>query len=307
MRVVRRAAWLAGAVALLAEAVVAVAGQGASGRSVFRSAIELTTVNATVVDADGRLVRGLPKEAFDVYEDGQLQTITQFTNERVPISLGILFDISDSMFGRRLHDARLAIEEFVGGLVEHGDEYSITAFNHHQYPLAPWTSDRQAATRVLEPLHASGSTAIYDAVVASLPQVARRHRQRAALLVLSDGADTASDTTTRGVRSALLRTDAFVYAIAIDTPGGWAINTRVNPTALREITDPSGGRTLVVESTAAAARALTEVTEELNSQYLIGYSSPKTADGGYHSIRVRVRGTDYRVRARSGYVATPKD
>jgi VWFA-related protein len=159
--------------------------------------------------------------------------------------------------------------------------------------------------RALDRLKPNGGTAVYDAIVASLPLIATRSRERAALLVISDGADTASNATIREVRSALLRSDAFVYAIALDSPERQAINTRVNPTALREITDDSGGRTELVRSSADLDEATSRIAEELNSQYLLGYSSSHGADGQYHSIRVRVAGTDYKVRARNGYVATP--
>jgi VWFA-related protein len=151
-----------------------------------------------------------------------------------------------------------------------------------------------------------GSTAIYDAIVASLPLAQIRGRQRGALLVISDGADTASDITLRDVRSALLRSDAFIYAVGMDSSDRRPINAAVNPAALAELTDQSGGRTKVVGSSAELSAALDEIAAELNSQYLIGYTSPKLDDGEYHTIRVRVRGTDYRVRARNGYVATSK-
>ena len=125
------------------------------------------------------------------------------------------------------------------------------------------------------------------------------------VLLISDGSDTASDATLRDVRSALLRSDAFVYAIAIDSPDRKAINTRVNVDALREITAESGGRTEVVQNTAELNEATARIAEELNSQYVLGYTSPRGADGQFHSIRVRVPGTEYRVRARNGYIATP--
>ncbi len=290
---------------LFAAAAIAAAGQAAPPAGPFRAAVDLTAVNATVVDRDGHLVRELPLGAFDLFEDGILQTITQFTNERVPVSLGILLDISDSMFGRRIQDARDAIAQFVMDLLDPADEFSLLAFNHQQRLLTRWTTDRAAAARVMEPLRPSGSTAIYDAILATLPLVEVRNRQRAALIVISDGDDTASDRTLKDVRSALLRTDAFVYAVGIDPSDRWPINAQVNRSSLQELTDQSGGRTLVVHDTADAMIALAAIAEELNSQYLIGYSSSKAADGQFHSIRVRVRGTDYRVRARNGYVAPP--
>jgi Ca-activated chloride channel family protein len=289
--------------AALAAVSIGVSAQPGTGGTPFRSAIDLTTVTATVLDRDGRLISGLEREAFDIFEDGQPVAVTQFTNERVPVSLGILLDVSDSMFGQRIGDAREAIQRFLVDLLDPADEFAVLVFNHQQHLLTSWTGDRAIADRALATLRPTGSTAIYDAIVAALPLVGIRNRQRAALLVISDGADTASDVTLRDVRTALLESDAFVYAVAIDAPGRKPINAQVNPTALREITDQSGGRTLVVHSAADAITALTTIAEELNSQYLLGYSSPKGADGQYHRIRVRVRGTDHRVRARNGYVA----
>jgi hypothetical protein len=81
----------------------------------------------------------------------------------------------------------------------------------------------------------------------------------------------------------------------------------VNPVALQEITDTSGGRTEVVRSTEDMVPAIARIAEELNSQYLLGYTSPRGADGAFHSIRVRVPGKEYRVRARNGYVAPARD
>ena len=125
------------------------------------------------------------------------------------------------------------------------------------------------------------------------------------MVLISDGADTASDVTLHRLRDRLLRTDAFIYAIAIDSTDRQAINTRVNPTALSEITNQTGGSTEVVKDTASLAAATARIAEELNTQYVLGYSSLHPGDGKYHSIRVRVNGAGYRVRARNGYVAVP--
>ena len=112
----------------------------------------------------------------------------------------------------------------------------------------------------------------------------------------------------RDVRAALLRSDVFIYAIAIDSPERQPINTRVNAEALREITGESGGRTEIVRSSSDLVEATARIAEELNSQYVLGYTSPRGADDKFHSIRVRIRapgGAEYRVRTRSGYIATP--
>jgi VWFA-related protein len=141
--------------------------------------------------------------------------------------------------------------------------------------------------------------------MAALPVFEERSRQRAAIVLISDGADTASDAHLRDVRSALLRSDAFVYAIAIDPPADTRpINARVNPYALREITDESGGRTEVVHDSADLGAATARIAEELNHQYVLAYMSARRPDGQYHSLRVRVTRPGHRVRARRGYVAT---
>ena len=271
-------------------------------RPSFRTAIKLTTVTATVTDAEGRLVHDLSQDRFEVFEDGERQTVAQFTSDRVPVSLAVLLDASDSMYGRRIADARSAIDHFVSDLLDPADEFSLMVFNHHQELLTPWTDDRRRAASSLAPVIPWGSTAIYDAIMAAIPLADSRHKPRGALLVVSDGADTASDTALRDLRSALMRTDLFVYAIGIDSADRRTINAPVNPVTLGQITDPSGGRTRVAHDSAEVSQALGQIADELNSQYLIGYASSHAADGKYHSIRVRVIGGDYKVRARNGYV-----
>jgi VWFA-related protein len=273
----------------------------------FRTGIEVTSITATVTDGEGHLVVDLPREAFEVFEDGDRQPITQFTRERVPVGLGVLLDISDSMFGRRIEDARTAVDRFLFDLLDPADEFFLMAFNHKPRAMTGWTRVQTDVQRALDGLRPSGGTAIYDAIVESMPLIEVRTRARGALLVISDGADTASTAGIREVRAALLRSDVFIYAIAIDSPERQPINTRVNAQVLREITGESGGRTEIVRSSSDLVEATARIAEELNNQYVLGYTSPRGADNQYHSIRVRIRapgGAEYRVRTRNGYIAT---
>ena len=272
----------------------------------FRSGVDLISVTATVMDKEGHLVTGLPREAFEVYEDGDRQPISQFTNERVPVSLAVLLDVSDSMYGQRLIDARLAVERFLFELLDSNDEFAVVAFNHEPKSLTDWTQTPDVVRGALAPLKPSGSTALYDAILTALPMMNTRTKQRAAVLVISDGADTASDAALREVRSALVRSDAFVYAIAIDPPAKRAINETVNVSALNEITGGNGGHTELVHETADLVVATARIAEELNSQYVLGYHTPRPLDGKYRSIRVRMTSPEYRVRARRGYIAEPR-
>ena len=169
--------------------------------------------------------------------------------------------------------------------------------------LTGWTRQLDVVRGALGGLRPSDDTAVYDAIVDALPLAGQRSKARTALLIISDGADTASNATLRDVRSALLRSEAFVYAIAIYSSERQTINTRVNPEALREITSESGGRTEIVQRSSDLAAATARIAKELNSQYVLGYPSTRAGDGQYHSIRVRIAGSDFRVRARNGYVA----
>jgi VWFA-related protein len=275
----------------------------AAQRPRLRSSVELTVVTATVRDETGKLVTGLDRDAFDVFEDGAPVPISQFTSERVPLGLGLLLDISDSMFGRRIKDAETAVEQFLTLLLDPSDAFFLMAFNHQPRLLFGWQSDATGVHESLAALHPTGATAIYDAMLAAMPYLENRPRERAAMVLITDGADTASDVTLHDLRPALIRSDAFVYAIAIDTPEPQPIAKRVNVDTLNDITGQSGGRTEVVRATGDLDDATKSIAEELNHQYVIGYSSPHPGDGQYHSIRVRAKTPGYVVRARTGYVA----
>jgi Ca-activated chloride channel homolog len=269
----------------------------------FHGGVDVTSIPVTVRDVDGRLATDLTADRFQISEDGEPQTLTQFTSERVPIGLGMLIDTSDSMFGKRIQDARAAVDRFLLELLAPDDEFFVMAFNHQAHPLTTWTHDPAVVRDALDRLKPSGATALYDAVQAALPRIDARNRERAAIVIVSDGADTASDASLRQITMRLRDSDAFVYAIAIDPPDRQAINTRVNPPALAELTGGTGGRTLTVHSSDDLESATANIADELNHQYLLGYVSSHGADGKYHSIRVRITGTGYQVRARAGYVA----
>jgi VWFA-related protein len=270
----------------------------------FRSSVETVLVTVTVTDADGRLVTGLSKGDFEIFEDGQAQPVTQFTDARVPVSLGVLLDTSDSMRGRAIVDARTALDRFVGELLEPADEAFVASFNHLPRIVAPWTRPPATLRSRLDDVRPTGGTAIYDALVASASLFERRAHARSALVVISDGADTASDRTLQQAREVIRRTDPFVYAIAIDAVDARA-STRVNPDALRDITGPSGGYTEVVRSAEELGPATERIAYELNHQYTLGYTPARSPDGSWRTIRVRMKDRTQFARARRGYYADP--
>lgn len=247
-------------------------------------------------------MRSLTRDDFRVTEAGAEQPITQFSRERVPVSLALVLDISDSMRGPRMDDARRAIGTFVDDLLKPEDEASLLVFNHATRVLAGWTSDRGVLREALESAQPTGGTAIYDAINAALPLFADRRHPRAAMVLVSDGADTASDTTVIDLKQKLGRSDVFLYGVAVDIPNLRSA-LRVNPQVFRELSAQSGGYAEVITSTEEIAPATARIAEELNAQYMLGYTPSTPGTGRYRSIRVSVgdRGT-YQVRARRGVV-----
>ena len=215
---------------------------------------------------------GLAQDDFLLFEDGVPQIITHFNQGRVPLSLGIALDISESMYGQRIEDARFALNRFLLDLLDPSDEVFLVAFNHEPRLEASWTSDPRRLINRLDDVRPFGATAIYDAMLASLPMLESRSHQRAAILLISDGSDTASDNDVREVKTLLRRGDAFVYAIAIDAGKARPIHDRINPYALREMTDGSGGYTEVVHDSLELSPATARIADELNHQYTLSYS-----------------------------------
>lgn len=284
--------------------VVACAASTAPKAQSFRSRIDIVQVTVTVTDSEGRLITGLTKDDFQIFEDGNQQDITQFTDARVPVSLGVLLDASDSMRGQPIVDARDALDRFVGELLLGEDEALVATFNHRPKLAAPWTMPPSRTRNSLDSLKPSGGTAIYDALASTARLFEQRNHVRAAMVLISDGADTASDHSLLQALEDIRRSDALVYAIAIDS-ADVKESTRVNPDALREITSLTGGYTEVVRSAADLGPATARIADELNKQYTLGYASSRPPDGTWRSIRVRVANGQYFARARRGYYAFP--
>ncbi|PWT86110.1 MAG: hypothetical protein C5B57_01700 [Blastocatellia bacterium] len=314
----------------------------------FRSGVELINVTATISDESGRFVSGLHKEDFKVYEDDQPVEVTHFSAERVPVSLGVLLDTSGSMAGDKIREAQSALDRFIYELLDAQDELFVYRFSNYPILLQTWTTDRRLISRALARLVPNGGTAMYDAVVEALPLAAKGQNQKKALLIISDGNDTASRIGVREVKRQIRESELLVYAIGIDgeaepiirnvpsppprgplpipfpfpprgrgrfpfgysfTPspqihvGRGHFDDRVNVTALRDMTDDSGGRTEVVREARDLNPATAAIADELSKQYYLGYPSTGKNDGRWHSIRVEVKNAAYRVRARKGYVA----
>ena len=170
---------------LLAGVIVLLCALARPGGQVFRSGIELVQVTATVRDGSGRLVGDLSREDFVLFEDGVPQAVTQFQQGRVPVSLGIVLDISESMYGQRIGDARLALERFLVDLLQPSDEVFLIVFNHDPKLEEPWTLGPASLGGRLDDVRPYGATAIYDAMAMALPLFDSRSHQRAAIVLIS--------------------------------------------------------------------------------------------------------------------------
>jgi len=186
----------------------------------FKSGVELINVTATVSDRAGRFVPDLRKEDFAVYEDGQPQTVTHFSAERVPVSLGIALDTSRSMAGERIRAARRALDRFLFELLHSDDEVFLYRFADRPVLLQDWTTDRQLLSRALGRIGADGTTAMYDAVAQAIRLTAAGRNRKKALIVLSDGNDTASNVRLRDLKELIRESDALLYAIGIECETG---------------------------------------------------------------------------------------
>ena len=194
----------------------------------FRSGVELIDVTATVTDATGRFVPGLTRDDFTVYEDDQPQTVSFFSAERVPVSLGLVLDTSGSMAGEKIDDARAALDRFVNDLLTDDDEVFLYRFSDHPMLVQGWTDDRSVLSRAMARVAPNGGTAMYDAVLESLPLAERGRNSKKALVVISDGNDTSSIATLDTVRARIRKSEVLIYAVGID---GVNADTFRQPTA----------------------------------------------------------------------------
>src|SRR5215831_14144886 len=155
-------------------AVATLDGQQSSGQNPdsfrFKSGVELVNVTATVADSSGRFVPGLTRDDFIVYEDEVRQTVSQFSAERVPVSLGLLLDTSGSMAGEKIDAAKGALDRFLSGLLDPDDQVFLMRFSDYPELLQEWTTDRSAVSHALGRLTIPrGGTALYDALADALP------------------------------------------------------------------------------------------------------------------------------------------
>ena len=303
----------------------------------FRVSTDVVTVPVTVTDWSGRFVAGLTADQFVISDGGIDRAVTQFTTERVPVSLGILLDISASMATNaearaaddaRWADTRRALELLVQRL-DKRDEVFFAAFAAKVGLAVPWTREHERITHAFDGLRPGGYTAMFDAVKLIAPAFQQGEHGRKVLLLISDGRDSlvprvhgnfayrnpqsreqqlqseiqarllaVRNSAVAGTQHAVASSGAVVYAIGMGTGKGAYVDLQ----NLESLTESSGGYVEDIKDPSEITAAVARIFDELQSQYVLAFE-PAHADGKYHEISVTTRNRDLGVRARAGYQA----
>ncbi len=276
------------------------AGSEDQGRFVFKKQVQEVVLHATVVDEMGRLVTSLDRSAFAVYQNGQPETITSFRREDVPVALGIVVDNSGSM-----RDKRSKVSQAVLNLIRMSnpqDEAFIVNFSQTPYLDQDFTSNANLLQTALHRVSSRGSTALYDAVVASDVHLHNNPRlEKKVLLVITDGQDNMSrETLEDAIRKLQSNKGPTVYAIGLSDQG----MTKSAREALQDLASSTGGVAYFPRDLNEVDEITRTVAHDIRSQYTLTYNPGGNIGEGYQRIQVVARGpahTRLAVRTRNGY------
>jgi Ca-activated chloride channel homolog len=281
--------------ALSAALVVGGTAQEQERAGEFSSRVQLVEVYATVTDAKGELVSGLDEDDFEIYEDNERQEVSTFAAGEFPLSVALGVDRSWSMAGDRLRLAKRAAQSFLREL-KPNDRSMVVAISSEADVIATLSTDRFTQMRAIDALDPWSTTALHDAIIATLDRLGPEPG-RQALIVFSDGADRYSKATAADVIARARRSNALVYPIAFG---------RERQPLLAELATVTGGRSFLLRDVNELEKTLATIARELRYQYLLGYSPSHAIEPGireWRSIRVAVKNAKpgLRVRARDGY------
>lgn len=285
---------------------------------VIKSQVNLVNLFVTVRDKNKKIAAGLSKDDFKVFEDSQEQKIAFFSKEvTLPITLALLLDTSGSeqyMLGA-IQDAGSA---FLNRVLRKGDEALIMSFDTDVDLLADFTEDRGQLDRAIRharintpgggmiagnpgPVggqHVTG-TALYDAIYLACGEKLSSEAGRKAIVIVTDAQDEGSKVRIEEAIESAQRTDTVIHILLVADPHFGA-----NSGAAHKLSDETGGRVISVSSEKKLNQAFDEISEELRSQYTLGYYPSNTArDGKFRKIKVDMVNHDLRVLARKGYYA----
>jgi Ca-activated chloride channel family protein len=267
--------------------------QGSDARQGIKVDVDLVMVNVLVTDSENQPVTDLKPENFQIWEDKVEQTIRYFSTEDVPVSLGIVFDVSHSM-EKKIDTAREAAATFLEmGSPE--DEYFLVEFAERARLSEDFTTDVSRLRDALAFKPPDGSTALFDAVYLGLTKVKEGQNPKKALLLITDGEDNHSRYSRADIREFIRESDVQIFVIDL----GRAL--------VDDLAEMTGGRSYR-GSVDDLAELCQRIALEIKSQYLIGYASTNTnPDGKWRRIQVRTiqpKGMPrLNTRAKTGYYA----
>ncbi|MEE8129194.1 MAG: VWA domain-containing protein [Vicinamibacterales bacterium] len=290
---------------------VAVAAAQQPDQPAFRTGVDLVSLNVSVTDGDNRYVTDIEQESFRLYEDGALQDITFFTRTQLPISLVLLMDTSQSMT-EKLPTAQEAAIGFAERLRDE-DLASIIEFDHRFDILQEFTNSIDKLTAAIRRTSASGATSLYNAIYVSLKELEKIDTttavdvqpRRQAIVLLSDGDDTQSAIAFDDVLELAKRSDTVIYSIGlrernIRNRRGF----READFVLRQLAQETGGRWFFPEQADELPAIYQRISDELSSQYALGYISKNPVqDGRWRAIVVRVDRPNVMATTKRGYYA----
>jgi Ca-activated chloride channel homolog len=288
---------------LIAGAVVLSAPTGAQ----IKVTTQTVPLYVTVTDRDRRLVPGLVQQDFEVYDNGKLQTLTNFYNEPQPITAVIMLDTSGSMT-LALDFVKQAAEQFIIRMLPE-DKAKIGAFNDkleiHPEQGLPFTDNRDQLIRLMKDLDFGYPTRLFDAVDYSIENLAGV-QGRKVVLVFTDGEDTSSRLGAGDVLDRARLEEVMVYSIGLENDYfNGAQRVRTSPDrGLRRLSEETGGGFFVLKKKDELGSTFTRVAQELHAQYVLGFA-PESLDGKVHKLEVKVKRGGMTARARRSYVASP--
>jgi len=278
----------------------------------LRLDVNLVLVNVTVTDPYNRFVTGLGREHFEVQEDKISQTIQYFSSEDLPISLGIVFDVSGSMGNSgKFPRASQAAVEFLK-TANPQDEFFIITFSDNPEMLTGFTNAIAEVQNRLLFARPGGRTSLYDALYLAMDKMSRANNPRKALLIISDGGDNRSRYSVRDIKAAVRESDIQIYAIGIFDPVTRRESPELmyGPILLRDLAEMTGGRMFPIElhNVSELPDVAAKISLELRNQYVLGYRPTNIAhDGSWRKIKVKInapRGLPrLNVYNRTGYYA----
>ena len=258
-----------------------------SPASQIRVDVNLVLVPVTVTDPMNRLVTGLEKGNFQVFDNTYQQVIKSFATEDAPLSIGIVFDLSGSMTSKFIR-ARKALTEFLR-TCNPQDEFFVVGFNDRPAVVVDYTSDVEDVEARMVMLRPENRTALIDAMYLGVNHLKQAKYDRKALLVISDGGDNRSRYTQGELTRAVRESEVQIYSIGIFDMYAPTEEEQNGPILLHDLSEATGGRLFKVLDIQDLADIAQRISEELRNEYIIGYTPSDTRrDGTWRKLKVRV-------------------